>query len=64
MQTSVYRVGKQQGPTVGTGNSSQHPVTERNGIEYEKIYIYMCITESLLYSRNQHIRNLYVNKSF
>ena len=30
-----------------TGNYTQYPVINRNGKEYEKMYIYTCITESL-----------------
>ena len=46
-----------------TGNYIQYPVINHNGKEYEK-NVYTCITESLLYSRNQHnvVNQLYFNK--
>ena len=34
MQTGIYRVGKQQAPTLSAGNYSQYPVINRNGKEY------------------------------
>ena len=33
-----------------TGNYIQYPVINHNGKEYEKEYIYICITESLCYT--------------
>ena len=48
-----------------TGNYIQYPVINQNGKEYVKEYIHICLTESLWYSRNQHIMNqLYFNKNF
>ena len=35
-----------------TGNYIQYPVIKYNGKEYKKKYIYICITEWLLYIRN------------
>ena len=36
MQTIIYRMDKQQGPTMySTGNYIQYPVINHNGIEYE-----------------------------
>ena len=32
-----------------TGNYIQYPVTNHNGEEYEKEYIYICITDSFCY---------------
>ena len=40
----IYKIDKQQGPTVQHGNYIQYPVINHNGKEYEKEYI--CITES------------------
>ena len=46
-----------------------HPTScdKHNGKEYERMCIYVCIctnvTESLLYSRNQHVKQLYFNKN-
>ena len=48
MQTIVYRMDKQLGPTVySTGNYIQSSVINHNGKEYERECIYVCITESL-----------------
>ena len=42
MQTIIYRMDKQQGPTVySTGDYNQYPVINHNGNEYEKEYIYV-----------------------
>ena len=38
MQTIIYRVDKQQGPS--TGNYIQYPVIKCNGKEYEKECLY------------------------
>ena len=35
-----------------TGNYIQYPEIYHNGKEYKKECVYICITESLLYSRN------------
>ena len=45
-QTNIQRMDKQQGPTV-LHRDIQYPVINHNGKEYEKEYIYICITESL-----------------
>lgn len=59
MQT--LRRDKQQGPTVQQRNYIQQPVRARE--EYENNE-YVCITDSLLYSRNEHsvINQLYFYK--
>ena len=41
MQTSKYRMDKQQGPTVYTGNYIQYPVINHNEKESKKDYIYV-----------------------
>ena len=43
-----------------TGNYTQYPVINRNGKEYEKMYIYTCITESLC-SAAEINTTLYIN---
>jgi len=53
MQTSIYSMDRQEGPTAvytawidrkvllhSTGNYTQYPVINRNGEEYEKEYVY------------------------
>ena len=53
MQTIIYRMDKQQGPTVLHRHYSQYPVVNNNGKEHEKeytyIHTYIDITESLCY---------------
>ena len=41
VQTSKYRMDKQQAPTVYTGNYIQYPVINHNEKESKKDYIYM-----------------------
>ena len=45
MQTIVYRIDKHKVLLYSTGTYTQYPVTNHNGKEYEKEYIYK--TESL-----------------
>ena len=40
MQTILYRMDKQQGPTNGTRNYIQYPVVNSNRKEYGKVYIW------------------------
>ena len=40
MQTTIYRMDKQQVLLYSTGNYIQYPVINHNGKEYEKEYIY------------------------
>ena len=40
MQTILYRIDKQQGPTNSTRNYIQYPVVNSNRKEYGKVYIY------------------------
>ena len=53
----TFRMDKQQSPRYSTGNYFQSPGISHNGKEYfkEYIYIYVCITVTLLYSRDWHI---------
>ena len=45
-----------------TRNSIQHPVINHNGKKNMKKNVYICITITLLYCRNEHIVNqLYIN---
>ena len=39
MQAIIYRMDKQQGPTVPHGNYIQYPVIKHKGKEFEKEYI-------------------------
>ena len=48
MQTIIYRMHKQQGPTVQHRNYIQYPIINHNGKEYVCVYIY--ITESLCHT--------------
>ena len=43
MQTVIYRIDKQQGPTIHYGelHSIRYPMINHHGEEYEKEYIYM-----------------------
>ena len=43
MQTVIYRIDKQQGPTIQYRelHSIRYPMINHNGEEYEKEYIYM-----------------------
>jgi len=45
MQTTVYKIDKQQGPAENTGNCIQCLVITYNGKEY--VYIYIWISKSL-----------------
>ena len=51
METILYRVDKQQGPTVySSGNYIQYPVINHHGEEYLQKNIYTYITEPLCYT--------------
>ena len=39
MQTTIYRLGKQQGPVYSTGNYIQYPVINHNGKKSESLTI-------------------------
>ena len=41
MQTIIYRIDKQQGPTVEHRELFQYPVINHNEKEHEKEYIYI-----------------------
>ena len=43
MQTIIYRMDKQQGPTFYTGNYIQYPMLNYNGKEQENVYIYIYV---------------------
>ena len=47
LQTIIYRIDKQQGPTVQHRELYSISLINHNGKEYEKEYMYICITESL-----------------
>ena len=47
MKVVIYRMDKQQGPTVKQGNCVQYPVINHTGKEYEPEGIHIYITESL-----------------
>ena len=46
IQTTIYKIDKQQGLTVDTENYIQYLVISYNGKESEKEYTYICLTES------------------
>ena len=54
VQTIIYGMYKQHGPTVQRGNYIQHPVMNHNGKEYT------CITESLCHTAEINTA-LYIN---
>ena len=47
MQTIVFRMDKQQGPTVWYRELIQSPGIDHEGKEYKQKNVYVCITESL-----------------
>jgi len=63
MQNTIYKINNNI-LLYSTGNCIQHAVTNHNGKEYEKEYMYGCITDLLCYTLEANtIHKLYFNKS-
>ena len=63
MQNTIYKINNNT-LLYSTGNYIQHAVTNHNGKEYEKEYMYVCITDLLCYTLEANtIHKLYFNKS-
>ena len=62
MQPITYRMDNNKVLLYSTGNYIQYPEINHNGKGYKK-NVYVHITESLLYSRNEHniVNQLYFN---
>ena len=50
IQTTIYKIDKRQGSTVQQRKLYSISCNKPYGKEYEKEYVYICITESLRYT--------------